>query len=259
MLSARLLLFALPLVFAAAPVSAAAPDPAGDNPFGSADPYRACVAAVDVKADDAFEMALIWRDRGGGVPAERCAALALIALDEPGEAAARLNALAQRPDAGTVTVRAAILAQSGNAWLLAAQVENAEAAFSAALKLTPNDAQIWTDRARARAVRQDWANAEADLTSALARDRARPETYVLRASARKAQGNQGGYKADIDAALSLDPTYPEALVERGALKMTAGDAAGARADFLQVLLRAPEGPAADAVRSRIEALEVRNP
>jgi tetratricopeptide (TPR) repeat protein len=236
---------------AATPIQAAA-----DNPFGTADPYQACVAAVDANAADAFEMASVWRDHGGGAPAERCIALALIALDEPGEAASRLDALARRMDTGTAADKARLLAQSGNAWLLASELENAEAAFSAALKLTPQDAEIWTDRARTRAARQDWANAEADLNSALTYDRSHPATYVLRASARQAQNNKAGYKADIDAALALDPTFPDALVERGAMKMDAGDAAGARADFLQVLLRAPDGPAADTVRKRIEVLEV---
>jgi tetratricopeptide (TPR) repeat protein len=112
------------------------------------------------------------------------------------------------------------------------------------LKLAPRDAQLWADRGRARAARQDWANAENDLSAALAYDKTHPDIYVLRAAARHAQGNTRGYKTDIDSALSLDPTFPEALVERGAMKMDAGDAAGARADFLQVLLRAPDSAAA---------------
>jgi tetratricopeptide (TPR) repeat protein len=227
----------------------------GDGQLAGPESYQACVAAIQKKADDAFEMALAWRDRGGGVPAEHCAALALIALDEPGEAASRLEVLAQRMDAGTALERASLLAQSGNAWLLATQPENAEAAFSAALKLTPGDGEIWTDRARARAAHQDWANAESDLNSALIYER-RPEIFVLRASARQAQGNSTGYKSDIDAALALDPTFPDALVERGIMKVEAGDAAGARADWVQVLVRAPDSAAADEVRKRIEALEV---
>lgn len=246
----------LPLAFFTGAAIAVAAD---DNPFGGTDPYQACVAAVGVSADDAFEKAITWRDRGGGLPAEHCAALALISLDEPGEAASRLNALAQRKDAGTAEERAALLAQSGNAWLLANQAENAEVAFSAALKLTPKDADMWTDRARARAARQDWANAETDLNSALGFDKTHPELFVLRAAARQAQANKAGYKADIDAALALDPTFPDALVERGAMKMDAGDKAGARADFVQVLVRAPDSPAADMVRKRIETLEVHDP
>ncbi|HXJ03328.1 MAG TPA: hypothetical protein VNH44_19065, partial [Micropepsaceae bacterium] len=152
MLKRRLLLLPIAFFTGAALAWAAA----ADTPFPGSDPYQACVAAVSMKADEAFEKALMWRDAGGGLAAEHCAALALIALDEPGEAASRLNALAERKDAGTAQERAALLAQSGNAWLLANQVENAEAAFSAALKLTPKDADLWTDRARARAARQDW-------------------------------------------------------------------------------------------------------
>ncbi|HXJ01727.1 MAG TPA: tetratricopeptide repeat protein, partial [Micropepsaceae bacterium] len=90
-------------------------------------------------------------------------------------------------------------------------------------------------------------------------DKTHPEPYVLRASARQAQGNKAGYKGDIDAALALDPTFPDALVERGVMKMEAGDKTGARADFVQVLVRAPDSPAADTVRKRIEALEVHDP
>src|SRR5258708_34662178 len=147
-----------PPLFWAVPIWAAA----NDIPFGAADPYQACVAAVDANAADAFEMASIWRDHGGGVPAEHCIALALIALDEPGEAASRLDALARRMDAGAAADRARLLAQAGNAWLLASEFQNADAAFSAALKFTPRDAETRTDRARTRAARPDWANAEAD-------------------------------------------------------------------------------------------------
>ncbi len=226
------------------------------NPFAGSDPYQDCISAIAKKPDDAFEMALAWRDHGGGVQAERCAAVALISLDEPGEAASRLSALSQRPDAGTAADRASLLGQAGNAWLLAGQPESAEAAFSAALQFSAQDSELWIDRARARAAHQDWANAEADLNTAIGLDKSKPEVFVLRASARHAQGKMDGYKSDIDAALAIDPTYPDALVERGALKVQAGDAAGARADWLQVLLRAPDSPAADTVRSQIEQLEV---
>ena len=261
MLGIRRVTFCLVVLFGATALASgtrdgASPSTAPANPFAGSDPYQECVAAIAKKADDAFEMALIWRDRGGGAQAEHCAALALLSLDEPGEAASRLDALAQRPDAGTPGQRAALLGQAGNAWLLANQPENAETAFSAALRLMAQDAELWVDRARARAARQDWANAEADLNTAIGLDRGKAENFVLRASARHAQGNDPGYRTDINAALALDPTFPDALVERGTMRMQAGDAAGARADFLQVLLRAPDSPAADTVRRQIEALEV---
>jgi tetratricopeptide (TPR) repeat protein len=230
-----------------------------DNPFNSADPYRTCVTAIDSDPQNAFDLALSWRDLGGGAPAERCAALALIALDEPGEAASRLDALARRPGSGGLPERAALLVQSGNAWLLAGQAQNAEAAFSAALKLTPRDAETWVDRSRARAALQNWTDAEADLTSAISFGNVKPETYVLRAAARQKRGNKAGYRADIAQALMLDPNFTEALVERGSMRAEDGNIAGARADWLQVLLKDPDGPAGDAARLRIQAMEVHDP
>ena len=224
--------------------------------FTGANAYQNCVAGIDINPAEAFEKALAWRAQGGGVQADHCAALALIALDEPGEAATRLDILARRSDAGTLMERAKLLAEAGNAWLLASQPANAEVALSAALKLTPRDPELWTDRARARAAQMNWDDAEQDLTNALTFDAAKPEVFVLRATARKAQGNRVGHKFDVDAALALDPTYPEALVERGIMKQESGDIPGARADWIQVLVRAPEGPAADVVRNRIELLEV---
>jgi len=231
--------------------------PVGPRPApASANSYESCVAVIDKNPTEAFDTALAWRDRGGGLPAEHCAALALIALDEAGEAASRLGTLASRNDAGNVSERAKLLTEAGNAWLLANQWENASAAFSAALKLTPRDAELWTDRARASAAMQNWTDAEKDLTNAITFEKSRPEIYVLRASARAAQGDKPGYRSDINAALAIDPTFPEALVERGSIKLEAGDKAGARADWVQVLVRAPASSAGDAVRSRIELLEV---
>jgi len=231
--------------------------PAGAAEFSKT--YEACVSIIDSNPTLAFDTALAWRDQGGGMPAEHCAALALISLDEAAEAASRLGNLATRVDAGDSAARAKLLTEAGNAWLLATQWENADTAFSAALKLTPRDAELWTDRARARAARQNWTDAEKDLTNAITFDKSRPETYVLRASARAAQGDKMGYQADINAALAIDPTFPEALVERGSIKLAAGDKPGARADWLQVLVKAPDSRAGDAVRALIEMLEIPNP
>src|SRR5262245_12371931 len=140
------------IVFAVAPVSAFAQV----NLLNNNDPYQTCVAAIDVNPNDAFERALAWRAQGGGAQADHCAALALIALDEPGEAASRLDILARRSDAGTLMERAKLLAEAGNAWLLGAQPANAEVAFSAALKPTPRDPELWIARARARPAHVLW-------------------------------------------------------------------------------------------------------
>lgn len=229
--------------------------PRSDNPFGDDKPYETCVRSIDLNPGDTFEEALIWRDRGGGLPAERCAALALIALRQPGEAAVRLEALSHRPGAGPLIDRAELLTQSGNAWLLAGQPKLAEDTFSAALKLTPRDAEIWIDRARARAAQNNYADAENDLTNALTIATDHPEALVLRAAARLKRGNNAGYRADIAAALKANPRFPEALVERGSIRAADGNIQGARADWIAVLAAVPQSPAAEVARARIQALE----
>lgn len=231
--------------------------PTTDNPFGDVRPYETCVRSIDVDPGETFEEALIWRDRGGGLPAERCAALALISLNQPGEAAVRLEALARRPAAGSLPERAQLLTQSGNAWLLAGQPKMAEDTFSAAIKLVPRDAEIWIDRARSRAVQSRFAEAETDLTNALTIDKYNAEAFVLRAAARLKRGNNAGYRADISAALASEPRNPEALVERGSIRAAEGNVQGARADWSQVLAAAPKSPAAEVARSRLQALETR--
>jgi tetratricopeptide (TPR) repeat protein len=217
--------------------------------------YRACLAKTTKVPEEAFADAAAWRDGGGGPPAEHCAAMALLSLKRSAEAAERLVRIARDAAAGPAANRAALFGQAGNAWLLAGQGRNAEAAFTAALRLTPRNAEFWTDRSRARAMLKNWKGAEFDLSAALMFGR-RAEMYVLRAATRRAQNRLKDARADIDAALAIDPRHADALVERGSLKLIAGDKQGARRDWLQVLLIAPDGSAGDEARRRIEDLEI---
>jgi tetratricopeptide (TPR) repeat protein len=249
-------LIALSLALAA-PALAASPLDAPDVP--GADRYDRCLNLVRTKPQIAFDAALAWRDEGGGAPAEHCIAVSLVGLGHYGEGAVRLDKLAHDRTAGDAGNRAALLDQAGNAWLLAGQPEDALASFSAALKLTPNDPDLLADRARAKAMKKDWAGADADLSAALTISPKRPELLVLRASARRAMGQSHQALADLEAALKLRPDYDEALVERGALRFDAGDKAGARADWRKVIAQFPDSPAADAAREHIEQLEVGAP
>ena len=217
--------------------------------------YQACVAKVAQKPDDALEDAQVWSNQGGGLAAEHCAALAELALDRPGAAAMRLDAIARSAELASDDDRADILDQAGNAWLLAHQGAAAEADFTASLKFAPTDGDTWADRGRARAMLRHWAAAESDLTVALGYV-GRPELFVFRAAARRALNRMKDARADIDSALKLDPRNADALVERGSLKLIAGDKQGARADWREVLTIAPDGAAGDEARRRIEDLEV---
>lgn len=216
--------------------------------------YRACIDKIAKTPDVALTDAQAWRARGGGTQADHCAALALFALKDYVSAAQRFEAVARAP-ADPAAVRAGHFGEAGNAWLLARQGAKAEAALSAGLRLAPANVELLVDRARARAMLKNWAGAEADLTAALARGK-RSDIYLLRATAWRALNRMTDARRDIDWAIYLDPRNAQAYVERGSLKLIVGDKQGARRDWLQVLLIAPNGPAADEVRRRIEDLEI---
>ena len=110
--------------------------------------YAACLKLLDHDAAAAFESALAWQDISGGAPARHCAALALVRLGQPAEAATRLEALAADMADARPWLRAGVLAQAGQAWLTADQPERAYAAFTVALEITPEAPEIYIDRAR---------------------------------------------------------------------------------------------------------------
>ncbi len=225
------------------------------KPFAADPAYADCIATIADKPKEAFDKAQGWRARGGGIGAEHCAALALIELDQPGEAAVRFEAIARKAEAGSLRDRTALFDQAGNAWLLAKGAEEAENAFAEAIKLSPRDPALWIDRAQARAMQKDWRGAETDLNAAINFDRSDPSAFVLRASARSALGRRVEARTDIDAALAISPDFPDALVERGAMKRAAGDRNGARADWIRVLSKSPKTSAAESARAYIEALD----
>lgn len=233
---------------------AAGYSPLDDPTLPGATRYDRCLALAQEKPQRAYDAALVWRKEGGGAAAAHCLAVAMVGLGHYAEAGLTLDALAHNPAIDGAAHRAAILAQAGNAWLLAHNPGAAELSLSEALKLVPSDADVLADRARAKGMCKDWTGADADLTAALARVPGRPDLLVLRASARRAEGRTRDASADIESALRLRPDYDEALLERGAMKLDAGDKAGARADWQKVLAVAPRGEAATAARKNLGAL-----
>jgi tetratricopeptide (TPR) repeat protein len=227
-----------------------------DRAMSEAQRYDRCLKLAHDDAARAYDQALAWHDSGGGPPAEHCSAVALFQQKHYAEAAFKLDSLARERGAGDADLRANLLDEAGNAWILAGRPESAEASLSAALKLGDRSADTFADRARARALGKDWAGAEADLNLALAVDENRADLLVLRASARHAMGKRNEARGDVDKALELYPQYADALVERGAMKLEAGDANGARSDWKIVLATQPKSAAADSARTHIEQLEL---
>jgi tetratricopeptide (TPR) repeat protein len=180
--------------------------------------YQACIEKTSTDPETAYEDGLIFRNDGGGVLARHCIALALLELGETEEAAARLEEAAFMPDGGDAEMRAELLQQAGNAWMIASAPVEAENAFSQAMTIVTGDADLLIDRARARALQLRFEDARDDLTSALS---VRPRDVLalrLRADAWFELGDLDMAERDVAAALAIDPRDVETLVERGRLR-----------------------------------------
>lgn len=216
--------------------------------------YAQCIDLAQRKPADGWETALAWSSLGGGEAARHCAAVALIGLGHHEEAANRLERLAQESRRAP-ELRAAMLGQAAQAWLLAGQRERAAGTLDAAIKLAPADADLRVDRAVVHAEAQDYRAALGELDQAARLAQRRADVLALRAAAKRHLGDLAGAEADVVAALESDPDQPDALIESGILHQRSGDTAGARRDWLRVLQVAPESVAADTARRHIEGLD----
>ena len=230
--------------------------PAGAETLDNALAYTTCMQLARKAPAQAFEEALAWQDDDGGRAARHCAAVALIGLGQPAEAARRLEDLARAFPPAETGPASEILAQAGQAWLTAGEPGRALTAQSAALELAPENAELLINRAITLAARGSYRAAIDDLDRAAVLVPQRAEVLVLRASAYRRVDEAARAEADLARALTLEPDNPDGLLERGILRLGAGDQAGARQDWLQTVTLAPDSPAADAARARLEQLDV---
>jgi tetratricopeptide (TPR) repeat protein len=191
--------------------------------------YGRCMDQAGRNPAAALADATLWSKAAGGAPAEHCAARALVGLKRYDEAAKRLDVLA-RAATTPAGMRSEILAQAGNAWLLAGNGGKAAASLRAALVTSAGDADLFTDLGRADAMLHNWKDAVLDLNAAinLRRD---PSLLVLRASASRALKDYRAALADLNAALAIRKGDADALMERGLLRRDLGDIGGARTDL----------------------------
>ena len=205
----------------------------------------------------ARDLAESWRDRGGAHPADHCYAVALIGLKQYKEAASRLEKLAQAMVHAPAALRADVLGQAAQGWLLAGDPRRAYAAGGAALGLRPDDAGLLIDRAEAAGSAGWFDKAIADLDRVLKADPARLDALIYRASAYRELGRLDPARADIDKALTLAPDSVPALLERGNIRRLGGDNDGARQDWVRVALLAPGSAAEAAAKANIERLDIK--
>jgi len=220
------------------------------------DRYRNCIDAIDQDAEQALDAALTWADLGGGDGARHCVGVALARLGRFAEAALAFEAVAKDMEADAA-VRAQVLDQAANAWLLADDSGRAAVAATMALELNPDAADLLVDRATAFAASGRYDEAVDDLDRALVLDPGLVDAYVFRASARRHLGDAQRAEADVDIALRLDAEHAEGFLERGTLRRLRGDIAGARRDWVAVLTIAPDSAAAEAARANLERMDVK--
>ncbi len=247
---------AAPAAKPGAAATTAQPDAGAGEGIDNARQYGHCIALARQKPQEGWEEALAWTSLGGGEPARHCAAIALIGLRQFEEGASRLEDLAAASHSD-VKLRAGMLAQAVQAWLLARNPERASAAQSAALKLVPDAPDLLVDRAESYAEAKNYQEAKTDLDQALKISPDRVDALTFRAAAKRFLDDNSGAGVDIAQALKLDPLYQDAWLESGILKRLAGDDAEARKAWLKVLEIAPSSPAADMARRNIELLDVK--
>ena len=181
--------------------------------------FEQCVASIDRDPNAAYEDGMAWSAVTHDVGGYRCAAMALIAENRYDEGAHRLETLASSVSTEAIGLRAELLSQAGNAWLLAHDPSQARSAFTLAITTLHSAPQqtpdVLIDRARAYAMEEDYRHAEEDLSHALD---IRPNDALalrLRASARMHQNSFELAQADAQAAVNLEPTNVDSLLMLG--------------------------------------------
>ncbi|MEE8332714.1 MAG: hypothetical protein V3R85_02610 [Alphaproteobacteria bacterium] len=219
--------------------------------------YSDCMELARADPIAAHKSALAWRARGGGEAAIHCVAVALLGLGEYTQAARAMEGLVARTAAKRPDLRAGLLAQAANTWLIAGKPRAALAAQNKSLALRPNDVATLIDRSIANtSLARDW-DALDDLNRALELDPDRTEALIFRAAAWRRVEGWDLAAQDINRALALRADNPDALLERGLIRRQRGDKAGARADWLKLLEISADGPLTEAARLYLQALDVK--
>lgn len=227
------------------------------TPSAHAETYSSCIAAVSENADASYDAALEWYAHGGGAGALHCSALALTELKLYDGAATRFEEIAQRPDAGSEIERAQILAQAGNAWMLAGKPTQAVAAFSDAMAFLPGDIALQLSRARIHLIAENHPAALSDLDAVIAKRPFWGEAYLLRGRVQRLSGKYRFATADLDAALEKGASPVPTRLERGLVRQALGNIEGARDDWVYVQgATRPQDPAAVAARSYLAQMDV---
>ncbi|MBI3437375.1 MAG: hypothetical protein HY054_01755 [Proteobacteria bacterium] len=190
-------------------------DPSADTPTR----FQQCVALIESHPDRAYEEGMAWAAETHSLSGYRCAAMALVAEHRYDEAARRFQSLATAVSPDLTGLRAELLSQAGNTFLLDHNPSSARSAFTLAITTLHGDRQqlpdVLIDRSRAYALESDYRHAEEDLSSSLDIRPNDPLALRLRASARMQQSSFDLAEADAQAAVRLEPRNVDNLLVLG--------------------------------------------
>lgn len=213
--------------------------------------YTDCMALARSNPEKAIGIAAAWERAGGEEGARHCSAVALLNTGAYEEAARRLESLAATSRRPGKKLKAELLAQAGQAWLIAGKATEALSAQTRALELAGPRIELLLDRAITRASIGEYWDAIDDLNQAVDRDSKRVDALVFRATAWRKLKNLDLAQDDIARAVDLAPDNVDALLERGNILSLRGDTAAAAVDWNRVISLEAKSPAADAARDNL--------
>lgn len=197
----------LPMALLQAEAAPSAPPSPADLTGGSR--FEQCVAQIQADPAHAYEEGMAWAAETHTLGGYRCAAMALVAENRAEEGARRLESLAVSVNPDQPELRAELLSQAGNAWLLAHEPAQARSAFTRAITTVQSNPQnlpdLLIDRATAYALERDYRHAEEDLSHSLDIRANDPLALRLRATARMHQSAFELAEADALAATRIEP------------------------------------------------------
>lgn len=220
--------------------------------------YADCMSLARSQPRKAIGIAAQWERDGGEDGARHCAAVALLNSGEYEEAARRIETIAATTRRSGKSLIAELLAQAGQAWLIAGKTTEALSAQTRAIKLAGPQTELLIDRAITLASVGEYWEAIDDLNAVLDKDARRVDALILRATAWRKLKNIDLAVDDIARAVTLAPANTDALLERGNISLARGDSAGAVADWRRVIAIDANSPAADAARENLAKLKTRN-
>lgn len=184
-------------------------------PAEQSDRLQHCLAIVEQDPVRGYEEGMAWAGESQSLNAYRCAAMALIAQNRLEEGARRLESLASAANPALTALRAELLSQAGNAWLLAREPGHARSAFTRAIATVASDPEqlpdLYIDRARAYAMEADDRRAEEDLSQALDLRADDALALRLRATARMRQRAFALAEADALRALNISTSEEDRI------------------------------------------------